>query len=181
MNDVTGVPSAPAAGHRWRDRTGTPPRASTKSAARWFAFAMSCLAMLLPPLRADAQSLEPLSIATRAGPQRFEVEVARNDADRAQGLMFRRSLAADRGMLFDFGHSEAVSMWMQNTYISLDMIFIRPDGTVAHVAERTEPLSQRIISSGEPVNAVLEVAAGTVQRLGIKPGDRVEHTMFRKT
>ena len=157
------------------------PRFPSGMRAGWIALVISCLAIMFAPPRADAQSLEPLSIATAGGPRRFEVEVARNDADRAQGLMFRRSLAADRGMLFDFGRSEAVSMWMQNTYISLDMIFIRPDGTVARVAERTEPLSQRIISSGEPVNAVLEVPAGTAQRLGIKPGDRVEHAMFRKT
>lgn len=173
MDDVIGRASGRSPGRR--------PRSATARRAGWIALAISCLAMMLAPMRADAQALEPLSIATASGPQRFEVEVARNDADRAQGLMFRRSLAADRGMLFDFGRSEPVSMWMQNTYVSLDMIFIRPDGTVARVAERTEPLSQRIISSGEPVNAVLEVAAGTAQRLGIKAGDRVEHAMFRKT
>lgn len=173
MHDISALRVGRPCGGRMRLPTGM--------RAEWIALAISCLAMMFQPLRADAQSLEPLSIATAAGPRRFEVEVARNDADRAQGLMFRRSLAADRGMLFDFGRNEAVSMWMQNTYISLDMIFIRPDGTVARVAERTEPLSQRIISSGEPVNAVLEVAAGTAQRLGIKPGDRVEHAMFGKT
>jgi hypothetical protein len=70
-------------------------------------------------------------------------------------------------------------MWMKNTYVSLDMIFIRPNGTVARVAENTEPLSTRTVSSGEPVLAVLEVVAGTAKRLGIKPGDRVEHPLFR--
>ncbi len=162
-------------------RTDPHSRHQTWMQVGWIALSIFCLTLVLAPFRADAQSFERLTIVTAAGPQRFEVEVARNDADRAQGLMFRRSLAADRGMLFDFGHSEPVSMWMQNTYVSLDMIFIRPDGTVARVAERTEPLSQKIISSGEPVNAVLEVVAGTAQRLGIKPGDRVEHAMFRKT
>lgn len=172
MHDPTGL--------TWGRPSALAARAPTRTYSVWVALVVSCLAVMLAPMRADAQSLEPLSITTAAGPQRFEVEVARNDADRAQGLMFRRSLAADRGMLFDFGRSESVSMWMQNTYISLDMIFIRPDGKVARVAERTEPLSQRIISSGEPVNAVLEVAAGTAQRLGIKPGDHVAHAMFGK-
>ena len=129
---------------------------------------------------AQPQKLEPLTIVSGSTRHAFEVEVMREDADRAQGLMYRRSLAADRGMLFDFVRVEPVSMWMKNTYISLDMLFIRPDGTVARVAADTEPLSTRTISSGEPVNGVLEVAAGTAARLGIKPGDRVEHPMFRK-
>jgi uncharacterized protein len=128
-----------------------------------------------------AQALETLSIATRGGQrQAFKVEVARNDADRAQGLMFRRSMPADQGMLFDFGRVEPVSMWMQNTYLSLDMLFIRPDGTIARIAASTEPLSTRTIPSGEPVLAVLELNAGTAAKLGIKPGDRVEHPIFKR-
>lgn len=128
-----------------------------------------------------AQTLESLSIALRNGQrQGFQVEVARNDADRAQGLMFRRSMAPDHGMLFDFGRVEPVSMWMQNTYLPLDMLFIRPDGTIARIAANTEPLSTRTIPSGEPVLAVLELNAGTATRLGIKPGDRVEHPVFKR-
>ena len=92
--------------------------------------------------------------------------------------MYRRSLAPDRGMLFDFAKVEPVSMWMQNTYVSLDMLFIRPNGTIARIAADTEPLSTRIIPSGEPVLAVLEVVAGTARRLGIRPEDRVEHPLF---
>jgi uncharacterized membrane protein (UPF0127 family) len=84
-------------------------------------------------------------------------------------------------MLFDFAQLAPVSMWMKNTYVSLDMLFIRPDGTIARVAENTEPLSTRTIDSGEPVLAVLEVLAGTAKRLGIKRGDHVEHTLFRKS
>ena len=130
---------------------------------------------------AVAQALEPLSIVTQGGQkQTFQVEVARDDAQRAQGLMFRRSMAPDRGMLFDFGRVEPVSMWMQNTYLSLDMLFIRPDGTIARIAANTEPLSTRTISSGEPVLAVLELNAGTAAKLGIKPGDRVEHPLFKR-
>jgi len=128
-----------------------------------------------------AQALEPLAILLQGGQrQSFQVEVARNDADRAQGLMFRRSMPADRGMLFDFGRVEPVAMWMQNTYLSLDMLFIRSDGTIARVAANTEPLSTRTIPSGEPVLAVLELNAGTAARLGIRAGDRVEHPLFRR-
>lgn len=128
-----------------------------------------------------AQALEPLAIVTREGQRHaFQVEVARSEADRAQGLMFRRSMAADRGMLFDFERVEPVSMWMQNTYISLDMLFVRPDGTIARIAAHTEPLSTRTIPSGEPVLAVLELNAGTAARLGIKPGDRIEHPLFKR-
>ena len=142
------------------------------------ALAALCLAFVVS-VAAWAQGLEPLTIVSSSGRHAFQVEVARTDADRAQGLMYRRSLAPDRGMLFDFERVEPVSMWMQNTYVSLDMLFIRPDGTVARVATDTEPLSTRTIPSGEPVVGVLEVAAGTAKRLGIKAGDRVEHPMFR--
>ena len=137
--------------------------------------------LALVPASLHAQTLESLTIVTKGGPQRFDVEVARNDADRAQGLMFRRTMAPDRGMLFDFAQIEPVSMWMKNTYLSLDMVFIKSDGTVARVAENTEPLSTRIIPSGGPILAVLELNAGTAKRLGIKPGDRIEHPLFRKS
>ncbi|MBE7244272.1 hypothetical protein MHIMP23_15190 [Methylobacterium hispanicum] len=104
----------------------------------------------------------------------------RNDAERARGLMFRRSMAPNHGMLFDFERVEPVAMWMKNTYLPLDMLFIRADGTVARVAADTEPLSTATILSGEPVLAVLELNAGTAARLGIRPGDRVDHPLFRK-
>jgi uncharacterized membrane protein (UPF0127 family) len=130
---------------------------------------------------AHAQTFEPLTIVTQGGQRHaFQVEVARNDADRAQGLMYRRSMPADRGMLFDFGRVEPVAMWMQNTYLPLDMLFVRPDGTIARVAANAEPLSTRTIPSGEPVLAVLELNAGTTARLGIKAGDRLDHALFRR-
>jgi uncharacterized membrane protein (UPF0127 family) len=130
---------------------------------------------------AYAQAIEALTILSQGGQrQSFQVEVARNDADRAQGLMFRRSMPPERGMLFDFGRVQPVSMWMQNTYLPLDMLFIRPDGTIARIAANTEPLSTRTIASGEPVLAVLELNAGTASRLGIKVGDRVEHPLFKR-
>lgn len=126
------------------------------------------------------QTLEALTIAAQGARQTFQVEVARNDADRAQGLMYRRAMPANQGMLFDFGRVEPVAMWMQNTYLPLDMLFIRPDGTIARIAANTEPLSTRTIPSGEPVLAVLELNAGTAARLGIKAGDRVEHPLFKR-
>ena len=128
----------------------------------------------------QAQTFEPLTIAGASGRHAFQVEVARNDAERAQGLMYRRSLAPDRGMLFDFARVQPISMWMQNTYIPLDMIFIRADGSIARIADNAEPLSTRTIPSGEPVLAVLEVIGGTAARLGVKPGDRVEHPLFKR-
>ena len=128
----------------------------------------------------QSQGLEALTIVSGSERHPFMVEVARNDADRAQGLMYRRHMAPDRGMLFDFERVEMVTMWMQNTYLSLDMIFIRPDGSIARIAQNTEPLSTRTISSGEPVVAVLEVIAGTAARLKLKAGDRIEHPMFRR-
>jgi uncharacterized membrane protein (UPF0127 family) len=127
-----------------------------------------------------ASALEPLRIVTSAGPQNFSVEVMRTDAERAKGLMYRRFLPADRGMLFDFKTEEPVMMWMKNTYIPLDMIFIARNGTVTHVAENAEPLSERIISSQGPAYAVLEVNGGTAARLHIKTGDRVEQKMFQR-
>ena len=147
---------------------------------RWRSAGLALVLVCMPALLALAQALEPLTIVTRDGPRVFQVEVARNDADRAQGLMYRRTMPADRGMLFDFARVEPVSMWMQNTYLSLDMLFIRPDGTIARIAENAEPLSTRTIPSGEPVLAVLELLAGTARRLGIRPGDRVEHPVFAK-
>lgn len=121
---------------------------------------------------------EKLSIMTASGPHPFTVEVMRTEPEREKGLMFRRSMPADHGMLFDFKKVERVMMWMRNTYIPLDMVFIGPDGRVVSTAENAEPESERIIPSGGPVLGVLEVNAGTVARLSVKPGDRVENAMF---
>jgi uncharacterized protein len=123
--------------------------------------------------------LTPLAIVTASGQRHvFEVEFANTDESRARGLMFRRYMAPNRGMLFDFGAEREVGMWMQNTYIPLDMLFIRADGIVTRIEERTEPLSTRTISSGGPVRSVLELNGGLTANLGIRAGDRVEHAMF---
>jgi uncharacterized membrane protein (UPF0127 family) len=121
-----------------------------------------------------------LTIVTRAGARHdFQLEIANTPESRSRGLMFRRELPEGRGMLFDFGTRETeVSMWMKNTYIPLDMIFIRADGRIRHIAENTTPHSEATISSGGPVKGVLEVIAGTARRLGLAAGDRVEHPFF---
>ncbi|MGA8002149.1 MAG: DUF192 domain-containing protein, partial [Pseudolabrys sp.] len=111
-------------------------------------------AAAVPAREAGQQTLE---IATKSGVHVFAVEVVDNDADRAKGLMYRRELPEGRGMLFDFHREQEVSFWMQNTYIPLDMVFIRGDGRILRIAENTEPLSTRLIPSGGPVRAVLEV------------------------
>ena len=108
----------------------------------------------------------------------FTAEIADTPELRQRGLMFRHQLPDDRGMLFDWGEVQPISMWMRNTYVSLDMVFIAADGRVVRIAEATEPLSETTIPSGVPVAAVLEVVAGTADRIGLKPGDRVHHPMF---
>ena len=102
----------------------------------------------------------------------WNVELADEPAEHSRGLMFRRSMPAKTGMLFDFGQPEPVSMWMRNTFISLDMVFICADGTVSRVAANTEPESEAIVSSGEDVRYVLEINAGEAARYGIERGDR---------
>lgn len=108
----------------------------------------------------------------------FMVELADNDERRTQGLMFRASMPADAGMLFDFKSDQPVSMWMRNTRIPLDMLFIARDGRIVNIAQRTVPFSEAIVPSNGAVRAVLELNGGTASRLKIKPGDRVIHPIF---
>jgi uncharacterized protein len=129
---------------------------------------------------AQAASIQPLEIATKSGVRVFSVEMATTEEEKQTGLMYRKELADGKGMLFDFSPEQQISMWMKNTYISLDMIFIRADGRILRIAENTEPLSTKIISSGGLAKGVLEVIAGTAQKYGIQPGDRVAHPLFSK-
>ncbi|MGL4440776.1 MAG: DUF192 domain-containing protein [Bosea sp. (in: a-proteobacteria)] len=153
--------------------------ATQRIGRHWLAITVLLLAIPASVASVGAQTLEQLTLVTSSGRHVFQVEVMRTPDQRAKGLMFRRFMPADRGMLFDFERVEPVAMWMQNTYISLDMAFIRPDGTVARVAEQTEPLSTRTIPSGEPVLGVLEINAGIAAKIGLKPGDKVEHGLFK--
>jgi uncharacterized membrane protein (UPF0127 family) len=119
-----------------------------------------------------------LTVDAANGQFEFLVEMAVNPTQRSQGLMFRESLEEDRGMLFDFGKSQRAAMWMRNTYVPLDMLFIDAHGQITQIAADTQPLSDAVIASREPVRAVLELRGGVSAKLGIKPGDRVIHPMF---
>jgi uncharacterized protein len=136
--------------------------------------------LMLSSLPAGSMEQQTLEIATKRGVHVFSVELAVTDEERQKGLMFRKSLPESYGMLFDFKRDQDVSMWMHNTYVSLDMIFIKADGRILRIAENTPTESDRIISSGGPVRAVLEVVAGTAKKLGIAPGDTVGSPIFRK-
>ncbi len=128
---------------------------------------------------AGAPATDDLAIDTASGAHHFAVEVMRTRDQLERGLMFRRQMAPDKGMLFDFGSPQPVSMWMKNTYLPLDMVFIAADGRVVSVKRNAEPLSEAIIPSGGDVTGVLEVNAGTAARIDVKPGDRVVDPMFK--
>ena len=128
--------------------------------------------------RRSAGGKATIEIVSKSGVHAFDVELATNEDERARGLMFRKQLPEGHGMLFDFKTDQPVAFWMHNTYISLDMIFIRGDGRILRIAENAKPLSDRLIPSGGPVRAVLEVIAGTARKLGIAPGDRVAGAIF---
>jgi uncharacterized membrane protein (UPF0127 family) len=144
---------------------------------RW-SFVAFLIILLLRPGSLVGATVETLEIVSKSGVHAFSVEVVDTDEERAKGLMFRRYMPENRGMLFDFKVDAPVAFWMKNTYVSLDMIFIRSDGRIVSIAENTEPLSERQIPSAGPVKAVLEVVAGTARKLGIRPGDRVAHRIF---
>ena len=122
---------------------------------------------------------DTLKIITASGEHRFDIEVAESGEDKSRGLMFRQSLADGAGMLFPYQPAQEITMWMKNTYISLDMVFIRADGVVHRVATATEPFSEAVIASGGDVTGVLESRAGIAAKIGLKAGDRVVHPLFR--
>ena len=130
--------------------------------------------------RAETGALEPLTIETGTGVHTIQVEVARTPEERSIGLMHRTELAPDRGMLFDYGTTRPATMWMKNTLISLDMFFAESTGRIVTIAERTTPLSEKRIRSGQPVRFVLEMIAGSARRLGIAPGDRLRHPLIEQ-
>jgi len=119
-----------------------------------------------------------LLVETGSSQYRFEVEVADDPAERAEGLMYRQSLADNAGMLFLYPQPQPVEFWMKNTPLSLDIVFVRADGTIARIAANTTPMSEDRIPSGEPVLAVLEVKAGIMQQLGIVAGDRLRNPKY---
>jgi uncharacterized membrane protein (UPF0127 family) len=125
--------------------------------------------------------MESVVIETAQGSFMMSAELATTPEQRERGLMFRHVLPQGRAMLFVYEEPQIISMWMKNTHIPLDMIFIRPDGRVASAALNAEPMSEKVIQSPDPVLAVLEVPAGTVEQIGLQPGDRVVHPVFGNT
>ncbi len=146
--------------------------------SKWF---LLCAIVLAAGLCAAQEILQDLDefprtvveIHSGAKRHRFDVWVADTPARQAQGLMFVRELAADRGMLFVHEKPRMASMWMKNTYIELDMLFIAPDGRIVRIVERTTPHSLESIHSGVPVRAVLELKGGEAEKRGLRVGDRV--------
>ena len=131
------------------------------------------------PLQADTR-LEALWVITSSGEEKkIDIEIAQTTQEKRIGLMFRTDLPDGRGMLFPYGEPQIVTMWMRNTYIPLDMVFIRGDGVIHRIEKRTEPMSESIISSQGPVTAVLEIVGGAADRMGLKAGDRVRHPLFK--
>ena len=119
-----------------------------------------------------------LSIDTAKGHSSFKVEMANDPASQEKGLMYRKAMAADAGMLFDFHREQMVTFWMKNTVLPLDILFIRSDGTISSIAGNAVPYSEAPIPSSEPIRAVLEINAGRAKALGIEPGDRVKAAIF---
>ncbi len=135
--------------------------------------------MTAPAVAQTSFKKDQLTLKTSTGDHVISVELALTEEQKSLGLMFRTKVPPGTGMLFPYDRPRELTMWMKNTYASLDMIFIRQDGTVHRIEYSTEPMSERVISSQGNVIAVLELAAGEAKRLGLKPGDQVVHATFK--
>ncbi len=155
-------------------RSGATGRAAV---SRVFLSAFLALLLTVAGVRAEA-ALQRLEFVTDSGPHVFKVELADTPEVRAKGLMYRRAMPQDHGMLFDFHTETPVMMWMKNTYIPLDMVFVSKKGVVTRIAEDAKPMSEEIIPGGEAY-AVIELNAGVAKKIGLKPGDSVRHPAFR--
>lgn len=125
-----------------------------------------------------SEGRQTVILKTAGGEIAIQTEIADTPRKQAVGLMFRRHLDKNAGMLFLYDREQEIRMWMKNTFLPLDMVFIRSDGVIHRIETHTEPFSQNIISSGGMVRAVLELNAGSAERFQIKPGDRVAHPFF---
>ena len=143
-----------------------------------FAIAFIAAALFLTGMSAAPLARETITIDTKNGPAQFRVEIAADPSSQERGLMFRKSMALNAGMLFDFHTPQMTNFWMKNTILPLDMLFVRQDGTISTITADAKPYSLDIISSLEPVRAVIELKAGRAYYLGIEPGDRVHATIF---
>jgi len=147
----------------------------------WFHLVALLVPTLVPAIAGAQLQQFPaaeLTIVTADGPHKFHVEIATTPAQMEQGLMFRKSLAPDAGMIFDYKTPSPAMMWMKNTLIPLDMLFVGQDGRIVTIHERAVPQSLETIGPGVPVRAVIELNGGTAARLGIRPGDRVLFPIF---
>ena len=135
-----------------------------------------------PPVDAQGRVLEPLTIVTTSGRHDFKVEIADEEAERQQGLMYREPLPADRGMLFQWPGEPAreQAFWMRNTPSSLDILYLAPDGRIISIAPHATPMSESLIPSNGRANGVLELRAGRTEEIGARVGDRIEHPYFKQ-
>jgi len=146
--------------------------------------AVLVVSQLLFPLPLNAQqdvgfAEDVLQIKSASGDIfEFNIELAESPEQKSRGLMYRREMGADEGMLFLYRRDQVVTMWMANTFLPLDMLFIERDGTIARIQANTLPQSREVISSRKRVRAVLELNAGTARKLGIAPGDKVLYERF---
>jgi uncharacterized protein len=152
---------------------------------RQFLSALAMLGVLAFSACASAQTpqnpegpTDPLTIVASGKSHAFKVELADTPREREMGLMYRTSMPKDHGMIFEFRPAEAVTMWMKNCVFPQDMLFLDDDGTIMAIAENARPGSERLIGPGFPVSGVLELNAGIVKELGLKPGDKVKHKLF---
>jgi len=160
-------------------RSSIPGRAAVGAALFFFVVAMA--AVMTAAFAQIAFKKDKLTIHTASGEHVIAIEVAETPEQKSLGLMYRTSVPPNTGMLFPYGNPQEITMWMRNTYASLDMIFIKGDGTVHRVEYATEPMSERIIASKGAVTSVLEVGAGEAKRLGVRPGDRVDHPSIKSS
>ncbi|HET6159120.1 MAG TPA: DUF192 domain-containing protein [Dongiaceae bacterium] len=137
-----------------------------------------CALLVSSAAHAAGLPRDTLLVETASSQFRFEVEIADDPGERAEGLMYRQNLADNAGMLFLYPQPQPVEFWMKNTLLSLDIVFVRKDGTIARIAADTTPMSEDRIPSGEPVVAVLEVKAGTMRQLGVAVGDRLRNPTY---
>jgi uncharacterized membrane protein (UPF0127 family) len=143
-----------------------------------FVVALAFIISLGYAMVAPALPVTVITIDTHKGSKSFTVELASDHASQERGLMYRRTLAPNAGMLFDFHTSAKVGFWMKNTVLPLDILFIRANGTISTIKQNATPYSTTIIRSTEPIRAVLEINGGRVHNLGIQPGDRVHAKIF---
>jgi hypothetical protein len=143
-----------------------------------FAFAASAARAACPEDGQPVGKLESLDILTAQGKRHFRVEVVDTNQSREKGLMCRKTMAPDRGMLFDFKKAAPVAFWMKNTILPLDMLFIGSDGRIVSIARNAAPFDETPIPSGGPVLGVLEINAGAAEKDGVEPGDKVTARIF---